>query len=137
MKEFDCLEMFSITYMSEYDYHEEKYYNMLWEKKYGWKHIFMKEIYREYTEYDCGSMADDVPPIPLYYPSWEYVRTDKLEILDFELGKYGVDTGYYYESRYGLWFETEDGLEYWWDYEIIKTPGVALNRDIILQELGL
>lgn len=137
MEEFDCLEMIRSGY-SIYDYHEEIYWNMVWEKKWGWKHYYHKEIWREVEEWDCGCMADEHPPTPYLYPSWEYVRTDVFEVLAFELGKYGLDKGFEYDRTYGLWMTTENGLEYCWDPDNIeKVPGVMLNRDMKIKELGI
>lgn len=133
MEEFDCLEMIRSGY-SIYDYHEEIYWNMVWEKKWGWKHYYHKEIWREIEEWESIGESEPVE----CDSTWEYVRTDVFEVLAFELGKYGVDTGYYYESRYGLWITTETGMEYCWDLDNIeKVPGVMLNRDMKIKELGI
>jgi hypothetical protein len=135
MKELDCLEMFSDK--NYYDLHEDLYYNMLWEKRYGWKHYYHKKVFQEFYEWECGSTGIDEPPTMDAGIYHEYIRTEKLEVLEFELGKYGFDSGYCVERRYGLWVTTENGMEYCWDFDIEKAPGIALNRNLVLEELGI
>ncbi|CAB5187195.1 hypothetical protein UFOVP163_15 [uncultured Caudovirales phage] len=138
MKEFDCLEMFDCCNLYDIDEKSDEMYDKIyWEKKVGWKHYLEYEVW-----YDMGGYETNCEGLPNFvgYGDWECVSVEKREIIDFMLGVNYINlNGYYDDKYYGLFIRLDDdSMKLWNDDMIItKSPGVLLNRNIILEQLGI
>jgi hypothetical protein len=138
MKEFDCLEMFECCRLWDIDEEAEELYDKIyWERENGWKHYLEYEVWL-----DMGGYETNCEGLPYWtgYGDWEFVAVEKKEIVDFMLGVNYINlNGYYDDKYYGLFMRLEDDKLKLWNrsMKISKKPGVVLNRDLILEELGI